>query len=96
MARKAKRKTKRPAKRKAVRAAARRPRKASSRSVTKSPKRDALDAFIVAAAQALMLPTEPQWIPAIKTNLRVTLQLAGAVAQFPLPDDAEPAPVFKA
>jgi hypothetical protein len=96
MARKTKRKTKHPLKRKAVRAAARKPRKTSSRRIAKRPKRDALDSFIVAAAQALMLPAEKQWLPAIKANLRVTLQHASAVAQFPLSDDAEPAPVFKA
>jgi hypothetical protein len=95
LARKVKRKSNSPAKRKAVGAAARPPRKASRR-VTKSSKHDALDDFIIAAAQALMLPAEPQWLPAIKANLRVTLQHASAVAQFPLPDDAEPAPVFRA
>ena len=29
-------------------------------------------------------------------NLEVTLRLAALVEEFPLPDDAEPAPVFKA
>ena len=40
--------------------------------------------------------TEPQWLPAIRTNLRVTFQHAATVSEFKLPDDAEPAPVFKA
>jgi 1-carboxybiuret hydrolase subunit AtzG-like len=57
---------------------------------------DPLDAFIDAAVQALQLPLEPEWKPAVKTNLDVTLKHAATVAEFPLPDDAEPAPVFRA
>jgi hypothetical protein len=57
---------------------------------------DPLDAYIEAAARALALPLEPDWRPAVKTNLDVTLRLAAAFADFPLPDDAEPAPVFVA
>jgi hypothetical protein len=60
------------------------------------PKPDALDAFIVAAAKALDLPAQKTWLPAIKANLRVTLQHATTVGEFKLPDTAEPAPVFKA
>jgi Protein of unknown function (DUF4089) len=58
--------------------------------------RDPLDAFIDAAARALGLPIENDWRPAIAANLRVTLAHAEAVEAFALPDDAEPAPVFKA
>ena len=58
--------------------------------------RDPLDDFIDAAARALALPVEPDWRPAVAANLRVTLAHAEAVEAFPLPDDAEPAPVFKA
>ncbi|MGH6665385.1 MAG: DUF4089 domain-containing protein [Pseudolabrys sp.] len=57
---------------------------------------DPLDDFIAAAARALDLPLEPQWRSAIRANLAVTLQHAKAVAEFPLPDEAEPAPIFKA
>ena len=57
---------------------------------------DPLDALIDAAARALELPLEPDWKPAVAANLRVTLEHAAAVEAFPLPDDAEPAPVFKA
>ena len=42
------------------------------------------------------LPIEPAWKPAIKANLQVTLRLAAIVAEFELPDEAEPAPVFEA
>ena len=55
-----------------------------------------LDQFIEAAAHALALPVEPAWKGAVKANLEVTLRLAASFADFPLPDDAEPAPVFTA
>ena len=58
--------------------------------------RDPLDDFIDAAARALALPVEPDWRPAVAANLRVTLEHAASVEAFALPDDAEPAPVFKA
>jgi hypothetical protein len=58
--------------------------------------RNPLDDFIDAAAHALGLPIEEAWRPAIAANLRVTLEHAAAVEAFPLPDDAEPGPIFKA
>ncbi|MGZ5866017.1 MAG: DUF4089 domain-containing protein, partial [Xanthobacteraceae bacterium] len=57
----------------------------------KSPRHDPLDSFITAAALALDLPTEKSWLPAIKANLRITLQLAATVTAFDLPESAEPA-----
>jgi len=57
---------------------------------------DKLDEFITTASAALDLPLEQTWRPAIKANLEVTLKLANLVAEFPLPDEAEPAPVYKA
>jgi hypothetical protein len=62
----------------------------------KAPAADALDDFVAAAARALDLPLDPAWKGAVKTNLQVTLALAASFADFPLPDDAEPAPVFTA
>jgi hypothetical protein len=55
-----------------------------------------LDEFIAASASALALPADPAWYPAIRFNLEVTFRLAALVADFKLPDDAEPAPVFRA
>ncbi|MSO67246.1 MAG: DUF4089 domain-containing protein [Pseudolabrys sp.] len=55
-----------------------------------------LDDFIVAAAAALDLPLQREWQAAVKANLEVTLKHAATVAEFALPDAAEPAPVFKA
>ena len=57
---------------------------------------DPLDEFVAAAARALVIPLEPDWRPAVKANLHVILRHAAVVAEFKLPDDAEPAPIFKA
>jgi hypothetical protein len=76
--------------------AARAKRKTTSKTARKPPPRDPLDALVDAAAHALALPVEPAWKGAVKANLAVTLALAASFADFPLPDDAEPAPVFTA
>ena len=55
-----------------------------------------LDNLIGANAAALALAIEPEWKPAIRGNLAVTLRLANLVAAFELPDEAEPAPTFEA
>ena len=55
---------------------------------------DSLDDLIDAAARSLDLPVEPAWKAAVKINLQVTLGHGAFVAEFKLPDDAEPAPVF--
>jgi hypothetical protein len=55
-----------------------------------------LDPFIDAACAALGLPTDAAFKPAIRANLAVTLTFGADVAAFALPDDAEPAPVFRA
>jgi len=60
------------------------------------PKRDPLDDFIAAGARALDLKIDEAWMPAVRGHLGVTLRLGALVAAFALPDDAEPAPVFKA
>jgi hypothetical protein len=80
--------------------------KADKTASTKAPKRSVakpkaavqshLDAFIDAAAHALQLPLRPEWRPAVRFNLEVTLRQAALVTDFHLPDEAEPAPVFGA
>ena len=55
-----------------------------------------LDDFIAAAAAALDLMLEDAWKPAVKTHLDVTLRHAAVVVEFKLPEEVEPAPVFKA
>lgn len=64
--------------------------------VNAMPDRDQTDDFIKAAAKSLDLSLDPAWKPAIRSNLEVTFKLARLVEEFPLPDDAEPAPVYKA
>ena len=57
---------------------------------------DHLDAYIDDAAAVLDLRIEPEWKGAVRANLEVTFRFAALVAEKELPDDAEPAPVFKA
>jgi hypothetical protein len=74
--------------------------KAAPATKRKAPARkappDPLDGFVAAAAYALALPVEPQWLPAIRANLEVNLRMANFVAEFALPDESEPAPIFRA
>lgn len=55
-----------------------------------------LDEFITASARVLVLPVDPAWYPTVRSNLEATFRLAALVAEVSLPDDAEPAPVFRA
>ena len=55
-----------------------------------------LDAYIAASAQVLGLTIAPDWYPAVCSNLAITFRMAALVLDFPLPDEAEPAPVFVA
>jgi hypothetical protein len=57
---------------------------------------DVIDALIDGSVRALALSLERSWRPGVKANLELTLRLAALFADFPLPDDAEPAPVFVA
>jgi 1-carboxybiuret hydrolase subunit AtzG-like protein len=57
---------------------------------------NALDDFIVSGARALGLPVDKAWMPAVRTHLDITLRHGATVTAFALPDEAEPAPVFKA
>jgi hypothetical protein len=63
---------------------------------TKTAPLDVLDALITASAHELRLPLEPAWRPGVKFNLNLILRIAALVDEFPLPDDAEPGPVFHA
>jgi hypothetical protein len=55
-----------------------------------------LDAYVAGAAQALGLSLDTASPAAIQANLAVLLQAAALFDAFPLPDDAEPGPVFRA
>jgi hypothetical protein len=54
------------------------------------------DAWITSSAAMLGLPIDAAWMPSIRANVEVTFRLAKLVDEFPLPDEAEPAPVFEA
>jgi hypothetical protein len=69
--------------------------KAPARVRAKPAAHTPLDKLVDAAALALRLPLDPQWRPAVAANLEVILRLAAVVDEFGLPDEAEPAPVFK-
>lgn len=55
-----------------------------------------LDAYLDAAAGLLGLTIDPAWREPVLANLRVLKAAAALVEEFPLPDEAEPAPVFGA
>ncbi len=57
---------------------------------------DDVDKLIDAGTALLGIPIQPEWREAIRANLLVTLRLADTVDKFPLPDEADPAPVFRA
>ncbi len=61
-----------------------------------APAVDPLDALVAASARALKLPIDPDWHAGVKFNLQLILRLAALVDEFPLGDEAEPAPVFHA
>jgi hypothetical protein len=86
--------TRRPQKTKPSRKPARKTRKVTG--PVRPQRADPLDEFIAAGAHAFGLKIEKSWMPAVRDHLQVTLRLGALVAAFPLPDDAEPAPVFKA
>jgi hypothetical protein len=57
---------------------------------------DSADELVAASARALGLKIDPAWEANVKFNLHLILRHAALVDEFPLPDDAEPAPIFHA
>lgn len=53
------------------------------------------EVFLDATAAAMNLSIDPAWRPAVLDNLVRSRQIAQAVLNFPLPDEVEPASVFK-
>ena len=62
----------------------------------KAAQQDSLNDLVDAAARALDLAVAPEWRGGVKANLAVTFALAELFMDCPLPDEAEPAPVFSA
>jgi 1-carboxybiuret hydrolase subunit AtzG-like protein len=58
-------------------------------------KHDAMNSLGAASAQALGLTLDPSWETGVAFNLQLILRHAALVDEFPLPDDAEPAPIFR-
>jgi hypothetical protein len=57
---------------------------------------DVIEMLVAANAQALLLSIDPAWRAGVARNLQLLLAHATLVDQFSLPDEAEPAPVFRA
>ena len=55
-----------------------------------------LDAWMEAGTRALDLPLRPEWRDSVRLHLATALRLADMVAAFGLPDEIDPAPVFRA
>ena len=60
------------------------------------PDDETLTEFMRGGAKLLGLPLDPSWETSIRGHLRVTLGHAALVDAFELPNEAEPAPVFRA
>ena len=57
---------------------------------------DDIDAWLDANAALLGIAIAPEGRDAVRQHLRITRDLALRVLEFPLPDDADPAPIFRA
>ena len=53
------------------------------------------EAYVDAAAALIGLTIDPAHRPGVVVNLERIAQMAALVMEFPLPDEAEPAPVFR-
>jgi len=63
---------------------------------TPMTKPDPFDYMTEAAAQIFSLHIDPAQKAAVRANLQVMLGQAALFMAFELPDDAEPAPIFRA
>jgi hypothetical protein len=52
--------------------------------------------MVAASAAALGLKLDPAWAANVEFNLQLILRHAALVDEFALPEDAEPAPIFRA
>jgi molybdopterin-guanine dinucleotide biosynthesis protein A len=74
--------------------------KTTGRSKTPGPVRpqnsDTLEALVAAYAEALALPLDAGWQAGTRRNIELLLRHAALIDEFPLPDDCDPASVFRA
>jgi hypothetical protein len=57
---------------------------------------DDLSTLAAAGVKAMALPIEPAWQAGIAFNLQLLFKHAALIDGFALPDESEPAPVFRA
>jgi Protein of unknown function (DUF4089) len=70
---------------------------AAAKSAKRSAKTtDGMAALVAAAARELALPIDPAWQAGVKVNLRLLFKHAALVDALSLPDEVQPAPVFRA
>jgi Protein of unknown function (DUF4089) len=73
---------------------------ANPRRKTRAPaaakRANVIETLAAANAHALALAIEPAWRAGVQRNLQLLLAHAMLVDQFSLPDEIEPAPVFRA
>ena len=62
----------------------------------RAKKPDGITALVTAGMQILALPIDPGWQAGIRLNLQILFIHSALVDEFPLPDETEPAPVFRA
>jgi len=62
----------------------------------RAKKPDPFEALAAASESALGLPIEAAWRAGVRLNLRLLFQHAARIDAFEPPDEAEPAPVFRA
>ena len=55
-----------------------------------------LDVLIAAGTSLLGIPLAAEWRAGVRQHLAISMTQARLVADFPLPDEAEPASVFRA
>ena len=54
-----------------------------------------IERYVDAAAVLVGVPLDPAHRPGVIMNLQRIADMAALVMAFPLPDDTEPAPIFK-
>jgi hypothetical protein len=62
----------------------------------RSRKPDDVSTLAAAGVKALALPVEAAWHAGITFNLQLLFKHAALIDSFALPDESEPAPVFRA
>jgi hypothetical protein len=84
----------RPSKRESTRRKANRTGSKGTNKKMRPAAKEVADEYVDAGAKLLELPLPPAWRDSVIGNLQTTLRLAASFADFPLPDESEPAPVF--